>query len=496
MNWVVISDLLDRNSITSLVSVAFVGRFLGRVFTYGMYLYVGRSLGPDVLGAFTAGLIVLQFGGAISQVGTRATVQKYIPIHREADDESRLTGVVLFSLLASVGVGTVLALVLYSTRGVLAPYVGREILTAAGVLLFGIPLWAFHNVGESATLAFKRTKYAVYIRDFARSGSAVLFVLIASVVSPTLIGLSVAYLGALVVACLVTVVILVRLGAFAEFRSPSLDLGAVARYSASVLPQSISGPVTRWGDILVLTLFVTTTQIGWYQSAYQTAILLLFAAVSINSVFPPLASDLYSRGESEMLETLSSIATKWASVLTLFATIYVVVFRQEVLGLFGASYVTAEYVLVVLALGRAVKAMTGPVGFLLSMTEYERFELWNGIGGAVLNIALNLALVPAYGLMGAAVATSVTLGLVNVVRLLEVRRYLGFWTYSFDQLSSVVPLAVAAGAMLMVQQTVPGPAVVSLVVGGLVSFPVFAALLFFISVDDEDRLLLRSVEDI
>lgn len=491
-----IESLLNRNSVTSLVAIAFLGRVLGRLLTYGMYLYVGRSLGPAFLGAFSAGLIVLQFGGAISQAGTRSTVQKYIPIHREQNNGEKLAGVVVFSLLVSGAAGTVLAIILYFSRGFLTPYVEPAILTSIGILAFGIPLYGIQNVGESATVAFKRTRYAVYIRDFAHSGSAILFVGIAGVVSPTVAGLSVAYLCSLVVSSIVTIVMLSRLGAFRKVWSLSIDINEVARYSASVLPQSLSGPVMRWGDILILTIFVATTQIGWYQSAYQTTILLLFAAVSINSVFPPLASELFSRGELEMLEKVSVIATKWSSVLTLFATIYIIVFRQQILGLFGASYIAAEYVLVVLVLGRAQEAITGPVGFLLSMTGHERLELWNGLGGAVLNIVLNLALIPEFGLIGAAIATSLSLAVINIIQLVEVRRYVGFWTYSRRQLISVVPLSTAAGVMIVVREMVSAQEILLLIIGGIASFALFAAVLFTTNIDEDDRLLLRSVDDI
>lgn len=490
------SQVLGQHSILQLVSTSFLGRVLGRLFTYGMYLYVGRFLGPKILGAFTAGLIILQFGGAVSQVGTRATVQKYIPIHRNQDQKDRLTGVLVFSLSASILVGTAIAAAIYAASGLFESYISEDILTATKILVLGIPLWAFHSVGESATLAFKRTKYSVYIRDFARSGSAMLFVGITGVISPNLIGLSIAYLSALVVASVATIIILLQLNGFSKIRSPSLDIRDVSQYSLSVLPQSISGPVMRWGDILVLTLFVASVQIGWYQSAFQTAILLVFAVVSINSVYPPLASDLYTRGDLDKLHKFTVIATKWAIILTLFAASYAIVFRKSILGLFGPSYIAAEYVLIVLVIGRTMKAMTGPVGFLLSMTDNERLELWNGIGGAVINIILNFALVPQYGLMGAAVATTVSLGLVNIARLLQVRQQLGFWTYSVEQLSSLIPLGIATGAMLIVQTTISGSPIITLITGGVISFGLFLIILILVSVDDNDRMVLQSIEDI
>lgn len=481
-------------SVRSLVSIAFVGRLLGRGLTYGMFLYVAQTLGPAGLGAFTIGLLVLTFGGAVTRLGMDATVQKFVPIARADDDDQRVTGVILFCLAVPFVAGLVLAAGVYAARGAIAPVVGDDALTAVTVLALGIPLFGVYSVGESATLAFKRTRYAVYVRDFGQAGSAAVLVVAATVLSESVLAISVAYLLSLVVASLVAVLALARLGAFRGLRAPTLATGRVSRYSMTVLPGSLAGPVIRWADVFVLSLFVTATQVGWYQSAYQTAALLLFALVSVNAVFPPLASELHAREETATLQSVYSVVTKWVAVFTLLGAAYVVVFRVAILGLFGPSFRAAEWALVLLAVGRAVEAMAGPSGFLLSMAGYERLEMANTSVAAVLNVVLNLLLVVHVGFVGAAIATTVTFTLLNVARLAEVRLLAGFWPYARAHLLALVPVAVAVGWMVLVA-IIGLPPLPRLVVGGTGSLVAFGLVASQLPFSEGDRLLVRSIDD-
>jgi O-antigen/teichoic acid export membrane protein len=64
--------------------------------------------------------------------------------------------------------------------------------------------------------------------------------------------------------------------------------------------------------------------------------------------------------------------------------------------------------------GLLVNASTGAQSFFLTMTGRERPCMWIHAGCAVLNIALNAAGITLYGIVGAAVATALSLVVLNV----------------------------------------------------------------------------------
>jgi O-antigen/teichoic acid export membrane protein len=112
-----------------------------------------------------------------------------------------------------------------------------------------------------------------------------------------------------------------------------------------------------------------------------------------------------------------------ASLATVTALILIVLHRP-LLGLFGADFLRGSTVMIVLVVGRLFNSVTGPSGSLLAMTEHQDV---NAIILAVCvfaNAAGALVGTAAWGMEGAAFATSLSLTLMTVWTWVEVRRRL------------------------------------------------------------------------
>lgn len=99
-----------------------------------------------------------------------------------------------------------------------------------------------------------------------------------------------------------------------------------------------------------------------------------------------------------------------------------------VMGLFGPEFEVGASVLVILALGQFVNVSTGSVGFVLIMTGRERMARNNAAVAAGVNIVLQVLLIPRFGAVGAAIATAVSVALLNLTAAYLVHRSLGIWT--------------------------------------------------------------------
>ena len=104
------------------------------------------------------------------------------------------------------------------------------------------------------------------------------------------------------------------------------------------------------------------------------------------------------------------------------------VFPQWLMGLFGPQFQSGAVALMILAVGQFIGTAVGSVGSLLSMTGHEPQLRWNVFIGAVLGVGLGVLLIPDYGLIGAAIATSVAVASKNLLCVYQVNRLLGFNT--------------------------------------------------------------------
>jgi O-antigen/teichoic acid export membrane protein len=110
---------------------------------------------------------------------------------------------------------------------------------------------------------------------------------------------------------------------------------------------------------------------------------------------------------------------------TLCGVIGLAIVGRPVLGLFDPAFAAAYPALMVLALGWLVKAAAGPVEYLLNAGGDQRAAGGIYLGGALVNAALTLVLIPPFGLLGAAAATSLSIALVTALLAGRAKRRMG-----------------------------------------------------------------------
>lgn len=192
------------------------------------------------------------------------------------------------------------------------------------------------------------------------------------------------------------------------------------------IPLLVSGSlflVISWTDTLMIGYFKTSADVGVYRIAFKIATLITFIQFAVNSIAAPNIASLYANNN---MEGLRKYTRQIGVVNALFAIpifILIIAFPETLLNLFGAEYSSGKLLLPVLALGQLINALCGPVMYILNMTgkeqESQRIMLWM----SVINIVLNLVLIPAYGIIGAAIATSISMIAWNVIAAVLVYRY-------------------------------------------------------------------------
>lgn len=478
-------------SITRLSFVSFIGGVAGRGLSYLLSIIIGRTIGSVGLGAFAVGFVILRLGASIASLGMDTAAQKFLPADIGNSRRERISGSVLIFVTVPLFAGLILAALVEHVIRTFGVYTGAT-QTVVLILLWGIPLLSIMRTSLAATKAYKETKYEAIVKQLVRPGCAIALLLSAYWLSGQLADLAIAYVASLAVTALSGLLFLYRLGAFSHVRSATASPRRLFSYSIPVTVLSIAYPLVVWTDILLLGYFVTGGIVGQYQAAYQTASLLTFALVSVNSIFPSVASELYAEGNVERLSVMYSVVTKWVAGLSLFAGAYEILFAGELLRLFGAQFTNARVLLYTLVIGQVCVCIVGPTGYLLSMAGHERLETINSVTMAFVNICLNVVLIDRFGAVGAAIATTVSISLLNLVRLAEVRHYLGIWPYNADFLRILPALAVAAVAMIPIG-SFSIDYLLRLFLGGLIPLVAFLAIMGLVATTTEDKVIWDQV---
>jgi O-antigen/teichoic acid export membrane protein len=161
--------------------------------------------------------------------------------------------------------------------------------------------------------------------------------------------------------------------------------------------------------------------------------------------------------------------------------------------LFGVDFAAGRAALLVLALGQFINVATGAVGPMLIMTGHPRRWAIHNLAALAIAVLLNLLLTPRLGVLGAALSTSSALVVLFGSGLFAVRRTVGMWPYDRRFLKGVVAAAVAAACLILVERLALQPAWLVLVIEVALAFGVFGFVLWRLGLDEEDRMMLRTV---
>ena len=449
-------------------------------------------LGPGDLGVYWQSYALLSLLGLLSLGGFGAAATRFVAVHRAEGDAGAVRGTIRLALVLSFTISLGLAAGLFASAPWLADHVFNDsrLVVALRFVALTLPAMTFLDVSLAATKGFKT------MRAFALTGLVVepgLRVALTAILVWVGAGLPGA-MSALVVSNLVAAIIAARalhrlVGPDRVRRSyrPREVLGfSVMSWMASL---ATSGLI--WADILLLGMYLQSDQVGVYNVATRVVLLASFVMLPINASFAPRIADLYQRGKTDTLRRTYAFATTWMVRLSLPGFLILIIFPREVLSIFGPGFAAAAAVTIVLALGKAIDVATGPCAMMLNMSGRPALNMADNVTALVLNIGLNLWLIPRYGILGSAIAWALALGLVNLARVVQVWMTMGMWPFSAGIARALAAGAVAAGVGLSVRSLMSEPS--SLFVGAAALVATYVALIVIGGLTAEDRVMLSGL---
>jgi O-antigen/teichoic acid export membrane protein len=185
--------------------------------------------------------------------------------------------------------------------------------------------------------------------------------------------------------------------------------------------------IINWVDVLMIGSMMREEDVGLYSVAFRLASIAGLGLVSINTIAGPKFVQFYAKEDMPNFKRTVQHSTKLIMLVSLPILGVLTLFSTIILGFFGSEFVHAKTALTCLVFGQFVNSLCGSVGLVLQMTGGERVVMWIMIGTALLNVVLNLLLIPSWGIEGGATASMLSVSAWNIAMLVAVRVRLGFW---------------------------------------------------------------------
>nr|WP_258544818.1 oligosaccharide flippase family protein [Micromonospora provocatoris] len=225
-------------------------------------------------------------------------------------------------------------------------------------------------------------------------------------------------------------------------------------------------------DIVLLSALRGPADAAIYTAATRFLALGQLSSVALSSSVQHRLAAAFARDDRAEASQLYQAATGWLVLLSWPAYLIFAAFATPMLALFGSGYGDGRRVVVLLALTMLLATGCGMVDMVLNMAGRTAWTFYNAMTGTVLNVVGNLVLIPRYGILGAALAWTVSILVTNLVPLTQLWWSMRLHPFGAGTRAAMALAVVALGLPLGVATLLDaGPLVLALVtVAGLAAY--------------------------
>ncbi len=428
-------------------SVLLAGSIVSKVLRLGHDLLLARVLGPAGFGVVAAAASLVGFLGEIALVGSHRAALRFASL---GSGGAGLAAISRRAMAIPAAIGLTFAAAIALARVPLTRLLFGDAVSPWILPAFALASPAVGLLSVSQFMARARRRFVVdtFVGDVCRTGLPFVGTLFAFAVQRTLSAAAWGFVGGL--AATVAIGVLLRgrsgggdtggRGSFGETAgapggrngaAPTISpsFGRLLRVGAPLALGSASIVLLSELDKVMLAAFRPEEEVGVYNAAFRIARQILLVMPALNAAISPWVAPLLAEGRVDELRALYKRTVQWSLAAGWSATLLFCGFSSDFLGLFGDDYRAGAHVLVVVCLGHLVNAAAGTVAVVIQYSGHERKELFNGLLVMTTCVALNFALIPRFGALGAAYASFLVLTLVNTLRMAQAWRILAVMPY-------------------------------------------------------------------
>ena len=480
------------SKIAKETTITFSGLVYGNINRYLYTALLARWVGVEFLGIYSLANSIMLISEVLAKMGLETGVMRFVSRLNPEVDQKNIQETIASALRMTAIFSLIIMVALIVSSG----FIVKDILNEPPILklviiIFAItiPFNALTNVSAFATQGFKKLKYKILVTQLLNPTLLFVTMVVCYFFISTISAIMVPMLFTGIVGFLVMTMVLKRVSGIRnnQIRDTGFNI-RLLKFSYPLMFVTMLGTLMHWMDILMLGYFTDVSTVGLYHPAARTAGLLQALLLSFLSIYAPMASQFHGERNHQKLGDTYRLVSRWLLMSALPISAVFILFPKKVLLLFGPAYLESSQILIILTVATLIQAAFGAAGPTLSMSGHTKLVLWNTIGAFTLNIGFNIWLIPEYGIIGAAMATLVSLLVLGLVRVIEVAIILKM---NFVNMKFMKPIfsgfltylvLIVLKPLLMNYHTL-----ITLGLAGLTSFSIFGFFIWIMRIESEDK---------
>lgn len=413
-------------------------------------------------------------------LGTDRAIGRFLALYQERDQPDRVLGALLFvtGTIASLGFAVIILVIGLQdlvSDALVEPRAGPLLL----ILIVLAPIQALDDMLMNGFAVYASPR-AIFFRRSVLSPAlrlSVVGLLIAGGQDAGFLALGYVVTGFLGVALygVLFLRLLRRVGVWPRGARPRITIPVreILLFSVPLLSTDLIYILLNTMDVIVLGATTDAETVASYRVIQPAAALNLIVLQSFTLLFTPAASRLFARRDESGVRELYWQTAAWVAVASF--PIFALTFSLAgplTTALFEERYASSATFLAIIAIGRYFDAALGFNGLTVRVYGNIKAIVAVNLVAAAVNVVLLLTLIPAFGALGAAVSTGLTLVVFNVLKQYALYRIVGISPFDRRYVPIYGTIVVSATVLLLVQVAVEPPLPIGLLLVALSSLVV------------------------
>lgn len=371
-----------------------------------------RYLSVDAFGSYTLAFSIVGFFCPLVEMGMNTIAVRDISQGRESA-ASLLTGILLIKLaLTAVSIVIIMLVCLVMNY---SPEI-RLMAILASLTLVSTVLGTFE--------IFLIVLQKMYVLVLSQVLSNIVLLLSVLYLIRNAYPLQTIILAQVVCAAMTYLLIIFVIRREIAFKKP--DFSLMLPFGRSSLQQGISGVIVSYFnsiDMVIISKLVGTGAVAYYGAAYRIIGLMIFIPHAVMMSLYPVLLYFKSKNDQDFIQIfkfsfymLMLVAIPLATWITIYA-------EPLIRFIYTGKYLNAAVALKILVWSGVFTFANFLAGYALVIAHRQKFGIFVSIAALVLNVALNLLLIPIYGIEGAALVTVATELCVSLMLYIHIFRH-------------------------------------------------------------------------
>ncbi len=407
--------------------MVFIIRVASAAIAFFSQVLLARWMGTFEYGIFVAVWAGVIIASTLTGLGLPSAVVRFVAEYREQNRHSLVWGMIHGGMWLSFATATSLSVIaaglLYFLPGVVTNYFVMPIFL--GILC--LPAFSIEGINDSAGRPFNWMKIA-FLPTFIIRPLAILGLMGAALLAGYEATAVTAMWSAVIATYATTVfqylALQSKLKRTLKPEPPEYRIGFWLSVALPIfLVESFYVLVTQV-DVLFVSWLTNTEDTAIYFAATKILALVHFVYFAVRASVAHRFAAYNASGKLDEYREFVQKTVAWTFWPSLALGLVMMVLGKYVLAMFGPEFVAGQAVLGVLLVGIIMRASIGPAEALLVMSGKQNACAFVYGGALIVNVILNLSLIPIYGMMGAAIATALALCFESLALYAIVKRKL------------------------------------------------------------------------